>query len=60
MGIPTLEDDRPVIGECAVCGCDIHGESPGYYGDVYYDFYGEYVCEDCLKDYANAHFRKEG
>ena len=54
------EDDRPVIGKCAECGEDIHGETDGYYADKYYDFdwMGEMVCEDCLRSYCDRHFAK--
>ena len=56
------EDERPIIGQCAICGCDIHDESPGYYADKYYDFewMGELVCDtgNCLQEYCNNHFAK--
>lgn len=51
-------DDRPVIGNCEVCGCEIHGSSPGDYGDCFYDFFGELVCEDHLTEYCNRVFKK--
>ena len=54
------DDERPVIGQCAVCGCDIHDEFVGFYADTYYDFewMGDLVCEDHLQEYCNQHFRK--
>lgn len=51
-------DDRPVLGECEECGCEIHGQNRDYYEDDGYLFDGgEYVCGDCLRDYCNKHFR---
>jgi hypothetical protein len=54
-----IEDDRPVIGQCAECGEDIHGGTDGYESDDYYSFewMGDMVCDDCLRDYCNRHFR---
>ena len=37
---------------CDVCGNDIH------YGNDYYDFDGDIVCEDCERDYVREHFRR--
>ena len=51
-------DPRPVIGQCAVCGCDIHDECDGYYADTYYDIFSELVCEDHIREYCDRTFRK--
>lgn len=53
-------DWRPVIGECEVCKCDIHGadENGIYEADDGYRFEdGAMVCGDCLRKYCNENFR---
>lgn len=51
-------DDRPVMGECEICGCEIHGQSRDYYADDAYLFDGgEFVCSDCVTKYCDEHFR---
>ena len=54
------DDPRPVIGQCAVCGCDIHDECDGYWADEYYSFewMGDLVCDEDLRAYCDQHFRK--
>lgn len=45
------EDSRPVIGYCEVCGCPIYGSDETHDADDGYDFDGEVVCADHLKEY---------
>ena len=37
---------------CDICGERIYKEDDVYEGDIYYDFDGEKVCEECLSKYA--------
>lgn len=46
---------RRVLCECCVCGCNLYGADSGHYADTIYDFGGEYVCDDCLQQYADNH-----
>ncbi len=39
------------LPKCSVCKERIQDE-------IYYDFYGEIVCEDCLADYCNDNYKK--
>ena len=56
MSEPT--DTRPVVGECVECGGTIHDSDYDHYGDVYYLMDGDLVCEECILDYCNKHYRK--
>ncbi|WP_317311287.1 hypothetical protein [Clostridium thermobutyricum] len=38
-------DYAKVIGHCKNCGCNIHE------GDEAYNFFGMYICDDCLLDF---------
>jgi hypothetical protein len=49
------ETGRRIICQCEVCGKDLYGANAHYEADTIYNFNGEYVCEDCLYDYANEH-----
>lgn len=44
-------DLRPLLGNCEVCGCEIHGSCDGYEADDAYEFDGEFVCANHLADY---------
>lgn len=55
----AAHDWRPVIGECDICGCDIHGADGVYESDEAFAFEdgGDVVCSDCLYKYCREHFR---
>lgn len=44
-------DLRPLLGNCEVCGCEIHGSCDGYEADDAYDIEGAFVCYDHLHEY---------
>ena len=52
------EDQRPVIGKCEWCECDIHGEDSTHYADTYYDIEGTLVCENCIRVFVDRMYRK--
>lgn len=54
------EDQRPVIGKCDWCGCDIHKGDATHYSDEYYEFDGTLICEDCVNSYINRYYKKGG
>lgn len=55
-----IEDLRPVIARCELCGRYIYGSDYAHYGDTYYDIDSCAVCEECITDYVNIHYKKEG
>ena len=42
---------RPLC-RCEECGGDI------YEGDYYFDFDGDVICENCVRDYVKERFRR--
>ena len=46
-------DNRPILGYCAECGCEIHGGNDFYEPEDAYCIDDEYVCASCLRDYMN-------
>ena len=40
---------------CDNCNGYIYREDERNYGDTYFDFDGEYVCEHCLSEYLKEH-----
>lgn len=45
------EDPRPLLGHCNICDCEIHGSGNGWDPDDAYVIEGDYVCDDCLREY---------
>ena len=44
-------DTRPLLGECAICRCEIHGSDSTHYADEAYYIDGEYICSDHLHEF---------
>ena len=44
-------DDRPVVGECELCGHELHAESDGYDADDFVEVENFLLCHDCWEDY---------
>lgn len=42
-----------IVGQCMFCGHDIRRTEEGYLTDA-----GEYICEDCIKDFSRNFNRK--
>jgi len=42
---------------CKVCGDILLVDDNGPYIDEFYYINGDYVCEDCLEDYCEKHFK---
>ena len=51
-------DVRPVIAKCDCCGRSIYGSDYTHYGDSFYEIEDAYICEDCLKEWCDEHYRK--
>ena len=52
MDRPTFEPKYSIYCRCDECGGDI------YYGNYYYNFDGDIICEDCEPSYRKEHFRR--
>lgn len=53
-------DNRPVIGNCEKCGCEIHGADVNNTVEADEAFLfddGCMVCDYCLLDYCRKHYR---
>lgn len=44
---------------CDICNEKIALEDDVYYGDTYYDFFGDIVCDDCILEYIKE-YKKQG
>lgn len=47
----SREDERPLLGYCEICGCELRGSSSGWDADDGYEINGDYVCADHLHEY---------
>lgn len=45
------DDPRPLVGHCKVCGAELHESCRGWDPDDGYEIDGDYVCDDCLREY---------
>ena len=46
------EDRRPLVGNCEVCGCELHGGDDRWDADDGYEVEDNvFVCDDCLREY---------
>lgn len=52
MECPMFRPKYSVYCRCDECGGDI------YYGNEYWNYDGDIVCEDCEPDYRKKHFRR--
>ena len=48
-------DKRPILGNCEICGCEIHGGDEFYEPDDAYCIDDDYVCFDCLYRYMSRY-----
>lgn len=47
----SREDERPLLGYCKICGCELRGSSNGWDADDGYIIDNELVCDDCLREH---------
>ena len=46
-----MTDDRRIVGECELCGHELHAESDRIDADDFVEVNGILVCKDCWMDY---------
>lgn len=50
MGDREVRKMEKIVAECDLCGFEIYG------GETCYCINGEYICEDCLREFAARFF----
>ena len=56
--ITSAERERPIVGECVMCGKLIYGADDDHYADTYFVIDGDCACEDCITDYLNKYCKR--
>lgn len=48
----SREDERPLLGYCIYCNCEIRGSNDGWEADDAYEIDGDLICDICLLRWA--------